>query len=316
MVNRITAAMMVAAMSATALAAATPAFADVPDGSSAPGTSDTPTPSTPSYRVDSRILSVDVTPGTVVVRRHGSVRVTATVRTKDVKDVTIDVLEPQGGGYGHGGGHSGHWVARKDDNPSDRQEPKWDTKSTSWDFDWSNKTGAWTVHVEALGLDGQVRVADRTFYVKHDDWSRPSAPRGPKATRISGFNATPQPVRTGRKLDLRGRLEVAQCYSDWYYDWDGYDRRWGRGDDCYESRSYWHNWHWLGGQDIDVYFLPRGARTWKYVQTVETNGDGRFFSRVRASKSGTWGVRFDGDRRLKGSEASRYVKVVGGWGHR
>ncbi len=314
MVKRITAAMVAAAMSATALAAATPAFADVPDASSSTSPEVSQTPEASSYRADSRILSVDVTPGTVVVRRHGSVRVTATVRTKDVKDVKIEVLEPRGGGHGgHGGGH-GHWSARKDDNPADRHGPKWDTKTESWDFDWSHKTGAWTVHVEALGYDGQVRVADRTFYVKRDDWRRPPAPRGPKATRISGFDATPEPVRKGRKLNLQGKLEVAQCYSDWYYDWDEYDSRWGRGD-CYESRGYWHNWHWLGTQDVGIYFLPAGSRKWRYVETVETDGSGRFSTQVRAFQSGTWGVRFDGNGRLKGSEASDYVKVVGGWYH-
>ncbi|WP_067179317.1 hypothetical protein [Microtetraspora niveoalba] len=314
MVKRTTAALAAAVLGVTALATVTPAFADVPDTSSSPEVTQTPEPS--SYRADSQIVSVDVTPGTVVVRRHGSVRVTATVRTKDVKDVKIDVIEPRGG-HGHGGGH-GHWAAKKDDNPGDRHHgPKWDTKSASWDFDWSHKTGTWTVHVEALGYDGKVRTADRTFSVKHDDWRRPPAPRGPKATRISGFDATPEPVRKGRTLNLQGRLDVAQCYSDWYYDWDGYNGRWGRGDDCRESRGYWHDWHWLGGEDIDVYFQPRGSRAWKFVQTVETDGSGRFSTRVRAFQSGTWAVRFDGDRRLKGSEASDYVKVVGyGWGHR
>ncbi|MGI5487451.1 hypothetical protein [Microtetraspora malaysiensis] len=315
MVKRITATLAVAVMGATALATATPVFADTPNDSRSPSPQVSQTPeASSSYRSDSRIVSVDVDPSTVVVRRHGSVRVTATVRTKDVKDVKIDVVEPRGGG--HGGGH-GHWGARKDDNPERLRGPKWDTKSQSWDFDWSHKTGTWTVRVEAFGYDGKVTTADRTFTVKHDDWQRPPAPRGPKATRINDFTASPNWVRKGNRLNLQGRLEVAQCYSDWYYDWNDYSGSWGRGDDCSESRGYWHDWHWLGGKDVKVYFQPRGSRTWRYVQTVETDGSGRFATKVRASQTGTWGVRFDGDRRLKGSEASTYVKVAGyGWGHR
>ncbi|WP_067131662.1 hypothetical protein [Microtetraspora malaysiensis] len=314
MVKRITATLAVAVMGATALATATPAFANAPNATRGPSPQVSQTPDASFYRADSRIVSVDVSPGTVVVGRRGSVSVTATVRTKDVKDVKIEVVEPRGGG--HGGGH-GHGVARKDDNPERLRGAKWDTKSQSWNFDWSHRTGTWTVHVEAFGYDGKVITADRTFSVKHDDRQRPSEPKGPKATRIDSFTASPKSVRKGSRLDLRGKLEVAQCYSDWYYDWNGYSGSWGRGKDCREGQGYWHDWHWLGGKDITVYFQPQGSRRWKYVQTAKTDGSGRFATKVRATQSGTWAVRFDGDRRLKGSEASAYVKATGhGWGHR
>ncbi|ETK38100.1 hypothetical protein MPTA5024_00530 [Microbispora sp. ATCC PTA-5024] len=292
-------------MGAMALVAA-PAYAD----DATPSPSPTPTPTAGDdakhgYLPDPKILSIDVSPSTVVVNRHGSVEVTATVRTKDVKSLSIDVWEPKE--YHHGGGDGdGHWFSKSDGPGYDKA--KYDVTSKSWTFTWSHKTGLWKVHVEAVGVNGAQLSAERGFFVKHQEWA--PRPKGPKATRIVGFDATPEPVRKGHKLALQGKLQVAQCYGDWYYEWDSYVSVHGGDDYCQDSRDYWHDWHWLGQQDIDVYFLPSGSHKWKYVGTTESDPDGSFYTKVRALKSGTWGVRFDGTSRLKGSEAYDYVKVV------
>lgn len=295
MVKRVATTLVAVAMGAAALVTAAPAFAD----------------DEPAYAPDPKILSIDVSPNPVVVKKHGSVEVTATVRTKDLASLSIEVWEPQGGDHGDGHGDGHHWLAAKTgDEPY--TGPKFDTKSQSWSFDWSHKTGLWKVHVEGVGPKGEKVSADRGFVVKHEEWAPKPQPKphGPKATRIAGFDATPEPVRKGHKLTLKGSLQVAQCYGDWYYKWDGYVSVHGRDGYCDEDRNVWHDWHWLGSQDVDVYFLPKGSHSWKRVGTIETNDDGSFAAKVRAFRSGTWGVKFDGTRRLKGSEATDYVKVV------
>lgn len=309
MVKRIATSLVAVAMGATALATA-PAYADPV----APSPSPTPTSSAgentkhDEYKPDPRILFVDVDPDTVVVGRRDSVTVTATVRTKDIKSVSIEVWEPSGHRE-HGGGDRS---LSAQDKGGQADGPTYDRAQESWTFDWSHKTGFWKVHVEAVGVNGETVTAERGFVVKHKERPRVPRPSGPKATRIVDFDATPEPVRKGRKLTLEGSLQVAQCYGDWYYKVDGFVSIHDRGDRCYDSRDYWHSWHWLGSQDIDVYFQPAGSHRWRYVDTIETDDDGDFSTRVRAWQSGTWAVKFDGARGLEGSEASDFVKV---WRH-
>ncbi|MFC0863807.1 hypothetical protein ACFHYQ_16000 [Sphaerimonospora cavernae] len=292
---------LVAAALGTATLATSPAYAAHP----------TPTPSShhpdsgdKSYVPDPRILSVDVSPSTVVVGRHGSVKVTATVRTKDVQSVSIELRGPSGR---HGGDHGRDWFGKKGGGKHDRA--RYDVASKSWTLTSRDKSGLWKVHVEAVGVDGKRVSADRAFNVKQDRW-RPQPPKGPKATKIVGFTAKPDPVRRGHKLTLQGKLQVAQCYSDWYYrDWNRPTGVYG-GSRCHNDRAYWHDWNGLGYQNIGVYFRPSGSHSWKHVDTLKTNRDGGFSTRVRASQSGTWAVKFDGNGQLKGSEASDSVRVV------
>jgi hypothetical protein len=252
MVKRIAIAMTGIAMGATMLAA--PAHAD-------------------DYKPDPQILWVGVTPSVAVVGKHRPVRVTATVKTKDVKSAKIEIWEPKSGHWGD------HWSARRTEEPL--TGPKWDFWKEGWTFDWNHKVGSWKVHVEVVGYDGTVKTADRVVVVKHEEYRPPA----PKTTRIAGFDATPEPVRKGRKLALAGELKVD---------------RW----------NYRHDDRWVGYQDLGVYFLPKGSYRWKYVATIETNADGSFWTKVRALKSGTWGVRFAGAHGLRASEAYDYVKVV------
>lgn len=319
MAKRVATVLVAAALGAATLAA-TPAYADDGSGQPSPsgqptGQSTQPSPSEQSakkdfgkkhYVPDPRILSVHVSPNPVVVKRRGSVQVTATVRTKDVRSVSIEVWEPSG--RRHHGQHRFGQQSGEHDRHDGRA--RYDTASRSWTFTSGHKTGQWKVHVEAIGLDGKRLTADRGFQVKQDRW-RPQPPKGPKATRIVGFDATPEPVRRGHKLTLQGKLQVARCYADWYYrDWNSYVSVHRGSGNCHDSRSYWHDWNRLGHQDIDVYFQASGTRAWKRVGTLKSNRDGGFYGKVRAYRSGTWAVKFDGARGLKGSEAQDYVKVV------
>lgn len=290
MVKRIATAMVAAAMGATALGAATPAFAN------------------PGRGPEPKIASIEAGPNPVVIKKHGSAQVTIKVGTVDVKDVKVSI-EPtnQGRGLSWEGGGNPFSSLRKDDPAANYTKPVWKTFDRSFTIDWKHPDGSWKVRVLALGFDGKEYSRDGSFFVKH---VQADAPKGPKGTRIVGFDATPEPVRQGRKLVLRGKLEVAQCYGEWHYEWDGYDRTHGGDDNCRDSRKYWNDWHWLGDQDIDVYFMPKGSSEWRRVGTVETDDDGNFATRVRAFRSGTWGVKFDGTNRLRGSEASDYVKVI------
>ncbi|MEU8174904.1 hypothetical protein AB0C14_18660 [Microbispora hainanensis] len=316
MVKRAATTLVAVAMGATALATA-PAYADTV----APTSTPTPSPSAghtfhkphkpdshkpdfhKPYKPDPRILSVDVSPNVVLVSKGRSAQVTARVTTKDVQSVDIDLWGP---GVGHGGHGGNHWFGKQ---KSGHNGPKLDHTSRSWSFDWNDRAGTYKVHVVAVGLDGKKYTTDRSFTVKRKVSHAPR-PTGPKATRIAGFDAKPEPVRKGRSLTLKGTLQVAQCWGDWYYGWNDFTGRRGGARFCSDSHNYWNSWHWLGSQKVKVYFQPSGSHKWQYVNTVKTAGDGDFATKVKALRSGTWAVRFDGNRGLKGSQATDYVKVV------
>ena len=316
MVKRAATTLVAVAMGATALATA-PAYADAV----APTSTPTPSPSAghtfnkphkpdshqpdfhKPYKPDPRILSVDVSPNVVVVSKGRSAQVTARVTTKDVQSVDIDLWGP---GVGHGGHGGNHWFGKQ---KSGHNGPKLDHTSRTWSFDWNDRAGTYKVHVVAVGLDGKKYTTDRSFTVKRKVSHAPR-PTGPKATRIAGFDATPEPVRKGRSLTLKGSLQVAQCWGDWYYGWNDFTGRRGGARFCSDSNNYWNSWHWLGSQTVKVYFQPSGSHKWQYVNSVKTAGDGDFATKVRAFRSGTWAVRFDGGHGLKGSQATDYVKVV------
>jgi hypothetical protein len=299
MVKRFAYALVAIAASATALAAVpSAAYADP---------SPTPTPTQASPKPE--IVSISASPDPLVLRPYKSGTVTVYVKTKDVKDVKIDIAP---GGYGGHDGYGGYGAVKAADpwDPNwDHNDHVWKTFDRSFQIGWKDPTGYWKIHVVALGLDGKEYSRDSSFSVKHIYY--PPKPRGPKATRIVGFDAAPEPVKKGRTLSLSGTLQVAQCYRDWYYSYDSYVSVLGGDSYCVDGRDYWNSWHYLGWQDIGVYFLPKGSSHWKYVDTIQTNPDGSFYTKVRAFASGTWGVRFDGTRKLGASEAYDYVKVIG-----
>ncbi|GES00635.1 hypothetical protein Acor_26990 [Acrocarpospora corrugata] len=295
---------MAATVGAAVLSVAGPAYAD-------PGPNDGHHPGP-----DPKITSIVVNPSEVVLTRHrDSATVSVTVKGVDLKSAQVYFL-PKGHHWGGGdndgghGGNDGPWGQKDDAEKNVMYKPTWFSETYSKTIGWNDTVGSWSVRVVAWGVNGRKVFGDSSFFVKHNTWT---PPRSPKGTRFVGFNASPEPVKQGRKLTLSGRLQVAQCYGDHYYKWDRarveLDGSSSSGS-CYESRKYWHDWYKLGWEDIDVYFLPKGSHKWRYVDTIETNPDGTFYTKVKALKSGNWGVRFEGNRDLAGSEAYDYVKVV------
>ncbi|GAA1279049.1 hypothetical protein GCM10009677_36750 [Sphaerisporangium rubeum] len=271
--KRIATLLVAATMGASALAVAAPAFAD-------------PAPETTKVSIE----SVSVTPDPVVIHGREKVEVTAKVTTVGAEDVKI--------GFGPAGGSGCNPCPGSAAASASTEVTKWDRTIV---LDRHDPSGKWFVYVEAIGADGKVAEAKASFYVKH---VRPY--EGPRATRIAGFDASPEPVKKGRKLSLTGKLQVARCYGDWWWDGDAYVVGGSRCDDGYR----WHNWRYIGWKDIKVFFKRAHGGKWEYVDTISTNPDGTFYTKIPAYWSGTWKVVFPGSRGLYGSSATDYVKVV------
>lgn len=300
MVKNIASTLAVAALSATALAVATPAYAN-------PSPTPSPSPSSsPAYQP--KIASLEVGPNPVVVKRHDSTRVKVTVRTVDVKDVKISI-QPAG----YRSWDNGRSAATGGDPLTNRSPVRrtWDRTDT---IDWKDPVGAWQIRVVALGLDNKEYTQYGSFVVKHDQWGG-GKPSGPAKTSIVGFEATPKQVRKGKRFVLKGRLAIEgsgyRCSDDRSLDLDNIISKFGGDNRCGNKGQSWYGSNRPGGRDIDVYFQAKDSGRWRYVDTLETESDGTFASKFKAFRSGTWKVKFDGGRRLTGSEASTFVGVVG-----
>ncbi|GII65967.1 hypothetical protein Skr01_60520 [Sphaerisporangium krabiense] len=280
MMKRIATALVAAAVGASVLTVAAPALAD-------------PAPDAPVS-----IESVKVTPDPVVIRGSDDVTVTATVQTVNAADVKIGF-----GPTGQGGAPDCNPCAGAAKASAGGAE--WKTWTRSIVLDRRDPDGKWVVYVEATGRDGKVVKAESSFQVRHVRVHKPY--RGPRATRIEGFDASPEPVRKGRKLTLEGRLTAASCRGNWWWNGDVYVVGDGR---CRDDHR-WSGWRQVGWQDIKVYFHPASGGRWQYVDTIGTNPDGTFFTKIPAYWSGTWKVVFEGARGLYGSSAADYVRVVG-----
>lgn len=102
-----------------------------------------------------------------------------------------------------------------------------------------------------------------------------------RATRVTGFDASPEPVDAGDTLRLSGRLEIAGHF------WSGY-----------------------AGQRVRILFKPDGGYRWQYVTSDWTDGHGRFDARVTARASGWWRAEFAGAEGVtRSSSGSDYVSV-------
>ncbi len=103
-----------------------------------------------------------------------------------------------------------------------------------------------------------------------------------RRTRVTGFDASPDPVRAGGTLRLRGRLEI------------------GGGD------------FWRGFPDhrVRILFKPDGGYRWQYVTSAWTGDRGFFAADVRARTSGWWRAEFEAVTGATGSvSSSDYVTV-------
>ncbi|MFE7002385.1 HtaA domain-containing protein [Streptomyces griseus] len=82
-------------------------------------------------------------------------------------------------------------------------------------------------------------------------------------TAISGFNASPEPVRKGRTITVKGTL-----------------------------RSLDGTWKNTSGQSVAILFKADGSSKWSTLATVRTNGKGVFSKGFTAKKDGTWKAQF------------------------
>ncbi|MFD8409824.1 HtaA domain-containing protein [Streptomyces anulatus] len=82
-------------------------------------------------------------------------------------------------------------------------------------------------------------------------------------TAVSGFNASPEPVRKGRTITVKGTL-----------------------------RSLDGTWKNASGQSVIILFKADGSSKWSKLATVRTNGKGVFSKGFTAKKDGTWKAQF------------------------
>ncbi|WP_411081326.1 HtaA domain-containing protein [Streptomyces sp. cmx-18-6] len=82
-------------------------------------------------------------------------------------------------------------------------------------------------------------------------------------TSVAGFNASPEPVRKGRTITVKGTL-----------------------------RSLDGTWKNTSGQSVTVLFKADGAKKWSKLATVRTNSRGVFSKGFTAKKDGTWKAQY------------------------
>ncbi|MEU4034268.1 hypothetical protein [Streptomyces collinus] len=103
-------------------------------------------------------------------------------------------------------------------------------------------------------------------------------------TRITGGNASPEPVRKGRTITYRGKLQH------------------------YTSGA----WKAYGGQKVKILFKPRGSGSWYDMGNATTRSDGTFVKGCTAAKDGTWVavLLYPSSTHLVGSGREDYVDVI------
>jgi hypothetical protein len=134
--------------------------------------------------------------------------------------------------------------------------------------------GKWVARVVAYDRTGRVLAQkSSSFYEKGN-------------TRITGFNAGPEPIRHGRTLTVTGSLQHVKFGSaPWYI---GYT-----------------------SQTIRIYFKPSGSTAWAYAGSTATGSAGRFSKHFVARRSGTWRAYFPGTSRyVLTTSSSDFVKVT------
>ncbi|MFH7334566.1 hypothetical protein [Streptomyces sp. KHY 26] len=104
------------------------------------------------------------------------------------------------------------------------------------------------------------------------------------ATRITGFHASPDPVRKGQPISFAGILQ-------------------------YKKGTTWKP---LPDGSPTLYFKPRGSTTYHYVCELDSDGNGHLIGRVTAKQDGTWAIalsRETGDHYLASTRATDYLDV-------
>ncbi|WP_089104363.1 hypothetical protein [Streptomyces hyaluromycini] len=104
------------------------------------------------------------------------------------------------------------------------------------------------------------------------------------ATRITGFHASPDPVRKGQPISFAGTLQ-------------------------YKKGATWKP---LYGGSPSLYFKPRGSSTYHYVCDLDTDKHGHLVGMVSAERDGTYALavnRQTGDHYLRSARVTDYVDV-------
>lgn len=140
------------------------------------------------------------------------------------------------------------------------------------------ESGWWRAAYDGTrGVNGSLSGAD---WVRVED-PTPPPPPAKADTRLIKFNAYPEPVKRGKYLKFGGRLQV-----DDEGTWEGYAAK------------------------VQLQYKPVGARKWKYVKTVWSNGSGKLWTKTKAWKSGSWRFVYGGDDETHGdASGSDYVRV-------
>ncbi|MFJ7087625.1 HtaA domain-containing protein [Streptomyces griseus] len=94
-------------------------------------------------------------------------------------------------------------------------------------------------------------------------------------TAVSGFNASPEPVRKGRTITVKGTL-----------------------------RSLDGTWKNTSGQSVSILFKADGSSKWSKLATVKTNSKGVFSKGFTAKKDGTWKAQFTATSARLGTTSS------------
>ncbi|MFJ5305659.1 hypothetical protein [Streptomyces sp. NPDC088350] len=103
------------------------------------------------------------------------------------------------------------------------------------------------------------------------------------ATRITGFHATPDPVRRNQWISFTGTLQ-------------------------YKNGTTWKPL----GESPALYFKPRGSTTYHFVADLGTDKHGHLNDMETAKQDGTWAVTFNrqtGDHYLRSTRVTDYVDV-------
>ncbi|MFG1702803.1 hypothetical protein ACFLIM_06395 [Nonomuraea sp. M3C6] len=148
-------------------------------------------------------------------------------------------------------------------------------------FDENDPAGKWKATAVAFDGAGKELAKDSAFFSVEIQ-------KGKADTRISRFSADPSKVRKGKSIYFSGRLQV---------DDDG--------------------WKGVRGQKVNIYFRANGSSGWKWVASDWTSWGGKFSTKTRASKSGTFKAVYSGSRKLEGATSrTDYVRVYGSWWRR
>ncbi|GAA1012694.1 hypothetical protein Aple_102670 [Acrocarpospora pleiomorpha] len=176
----------------------------------------------------------------------------------------------------------GVWITFKEQGSSSYKRIAWDRTDHRGAFSDRIKvfkSGWWRAEFEGVSNQFHPSTSDSDQVdVRHKP--RPPAPKPDLDSRIIKFNASPEPVKYGKYVYLRGVLQVEDRWS-----WDGYDGK------------------------VSIWFKTKHG-SWKYVKTTWSNGSGKFYTKTKATKSGYWKAVFGGDRDVDPSSSARdWVRV-------